>query len=191
VDTGRGIAVIPVNRIAAMVQLIPMEKLTQHQASMEEKRTGLEYTHMRGTPYIMRRGFLFAPSKLPCSPPPWGALVAINLSTGQKLWDVPLGTFPSAAGAPPNPADWGSPNLGGPIVTAGGVVFIGATIDRRIRAFDIETGKELWSAELPAGARATPMTYMVGDKQYVVIAAGGGGLFGKGDQFVAFALPGR
>jgi len=191
VDTGRGIAVIPVNRIAAMVQLIPIETLNEHEANMEEGRTGLEYTHMRGTPYIMRRGFLFSPSGLPCSPPPWGALVAINLSTGEKLWDVPLGSWPARDGALPNPAEWGSPNLGGPIVTAGGLVFIGAAVDRRIRAFDIETGKELWAAELPAGARATPMTYIVGGRQYVVIAAGGGGLFGKGDHFVAFALPGR
>jgi len=93
---------------------------------------------------------------------------------------VPLGAM---GGVP------GSPNLGGPIATAGGLVFIGATLDRQLHAFDIETGKELWSAALPAGARATPMTYEAGGRQYVVIAAGGGGPFGTGDAIIAFALP--
>jgi len=85
----------------------------------------------------------------------------------------------------------GLPNLGGPIVTAGGLVFIGAAMDHFIRAFDIETGRELWKAELPAGARATPMTYMVHGRQFVVIAAGGNEDWGKGDSIVAFALPVR
>jgi len=85
----------------------------------------------------------------------------------------------------------GSVNLGGPIATASGVLFIGATLDRMIRVYDIEAGRELWSAPLPAGARATPMTYDWKGRQYVVIAAGGGEVFGKGDQLIAFALPRR
>jgi quinoprotein glucose dehydrogenase len=87
--------------------------------------------------------------------------------------------------------DLGSPQLGGPIVTATGVVFIGATLDRAIRAFDVESGKLLWKADLPAGARATPMTYSVKGRQYVAIAAGGGGPFGAGDAIVVFALPAK
>jgi quinoprotein glucose dehydrogenase len=87
------------------------------------------------------------------------------------------------------PASWGSPNLGGPISTAGGLVFIGASADRSIRAFESRTGRELWRADLPAGAKATPMTYEIGGRQYVVIAAGGGGFWGEGDSIVAFALP--
>ena len=83
----------------------------------------------------------------------------------------------------------GAVNLGGPIATASGIVFIGATLDRAMRAFDIETGRELWKADLPAGARATPMTYEAGGRRFVVIAAGGGGPFGAGDAFIAFALP--
>jgi quinoprotein glucose dehydrogenase len=83
----------------------------------------------------------------------------------------------------------GSPNLGGPIVTAAGVVFVGGAVDRALRAFDVETGRELWRAELPAGAKATPMTYRVGGRQYVTVAAGGGSLWGKGDAIVTFALP--
>jgi quinoprotein glucose dehydrogenase len=92
-------------------------------------------------------------------------------------------------GSPPESAAWGSLHLGGPIVTAGGLVFIGATLDRKLRAFDVSSGRELWSTELPAGARATPMTYATGDRQYVVISAGGGDDFGAGDWVMAFALP--
>ncbi|NUR20479.1 MAG: PQQ-binding-like beta-propeller repeat protein, partial [Gemmatimonadaceae bacterium] len=86
----------------------------------------------------------------------------------------------------------GSPNLGGAITTAGGLVFVAATLDRQIRAFDVETGRELWRASLPAAGKATPMTYMVGGRQFVAIAAGGDGAnFGKGDEVVVFALPRR
>jgi hypothetical protein len=97
--------------------------------------------------------------------------------------------MPAGVGRPPAGTEWGSPNLGGPIATAGGLVFIGATLDRKFRAFDIETGRVLWSADLPAGARATPMTYATSGRQFVAIAAGGGGRFGRGDAIVAFALP--
>ena len=144
--------------------------------------TDFEYTRMRGTPYIMRRRLIMGPTGLPCTPPPFGSLVAVNLNTGGIAWNVPLGTMGDAPGL-------GSPNLGGPIVTASGLVFIGATLDRAIRAFDVETGRELWKATLPAGARATPMTYEAGGRQFVVIAAGGGGAFGAGDAVIAFALP--
>jgi quinoprotein glucose dehydrogenase len=83
----------------------------------------------------------------------------------------------------------GAPNLGGPLMTASGLVLIAATVDRAIRAFDTDTGRELWQASLPAGGRATPMTYEAGGRQFVVIAAGGGEHFGTGDAIVAFALP--
>lgn len=188
-DPSREIAVVPVNRLPAMVQLLSADTITEAEADREEERTGLEYTHMEGTPYAMRRGFLLSPGGLPCTPPPWGALVAVSLRTGAKVWEVPLGTMPAREGQAPPPPDWGSPNLGGPIVTAGGLVFIGATLDRKFRAFDIETGRVLWTADLPAGGKATPMTYSSGGHQYVVIAAGGGGRFGRGDAIVAFALP--
>ena len=190
-DQSRRIAVVPVNRIASMVQLIPVDQMDTAQARQNASRLGDEYTRMHGTPYVMRRRILTAETGLPCSPPPWGALVAIDLATGKRKWDVPLGDVSNldARLKPLFPAPSGLPNLGGPIVTAGGVVFIGATFDRFIRAFDIETGRELWRGELPAGARATPMTYMVNGKQFVVIAAGGNEDWGKGDSIVAFALP--
>ena len=190
VDTVRRIAVVPVNRLPALVQLFPMSRLTEREANRLESTTDFEYTHMDGTPYVMRRGFVLSPNGLPCSPPPWGALVAVDLSTGLIKWESPLGAMPLPAGAT-SPTPTGSPQLGGPIVTASGLVFIAATLDRRFRAFDIATGRELWSTQLPAGGKATPMTYEIGGRQYVVIAAGGGDDFGSGDHIMAFALPRR
>ena len=187
IDEGRALAVVPVNRIPAMVQLFLAEGFNGDSIRRSDAGHGItdfEYTRMRGTPYIMRRRLITGPAGLPCTPPPFGSLVAVNLNSGGIAWNVPLGTMGDAPGL-------GSPNLGGPIVTAGGLVFIGATLEHAIRAFDVETGRELWKAALPAGARATPMTYEAGGRQFVVIAAGGGGPFGAGDAIVAFALPAR
>lgn len=192
-DSNRGIAVVPVNRVASMVQLIPVDQHDTAQARQNASRLGDEYTRMHGTPYVMRRKIIRAESGVPCSPPPWGTVVAIDLNTGKKKWESPLGdpgNFDSRIRQMPSPPT-GLPNLGGPIVTAGGLVFIGAAMDHFIRAFDIETGRELWKGELPAGARATPMTYMMNGRQFVVIAAGGNEDWGKGDSIVAFALPQR
>jgi quinoprotein glucose dehydrogenase len=128
---------------------------------------------------------------VPCATWPWGSLVAIDLKAGKKLWDVPLGDAfalgDTAAARMAHPAI-GSPNLGGPIITAAGIVFIGAAMDHYLRAYDVETGRELWAGELPAGARATPSTYMAGGKQYVVVCVGGGDEWGRGDYVVAFKL---
>jgi quinoprotein glucose dehydrogenase len=121
--------------------------------------------------------------------PPWGLLTAIDLAAGEFRWQVPLGEYPElkARGVPQT----GTENFGGAIVTAGGLVFIAWTKDERIHAFDKRTGKLLWQAQLPAGGYATPCTYSVGGRQFVVIGAGGGGKLRtkSGDKFVAFALP--
>jgi quinoprotein glucose dehydrogenase len=192
-DPSHSIAVVAVNRLAAMVQLIPVDQHDTAQARSNASRLGDEYTRMHGTPYVMRRKIVTAESGVPCSPPPWGSLVAVDLRSGRIKWETPLGdirNLDQKLKSLPNPI-MGLPNLGGPIVTAGGLVFIGASLDHFIRAFDIETGAELWKAELPAGARATPMTYMINGRQFVVIAAGGNEDWGKGDSIVAFALPAR
>jgi quinoprotein glucose dehydrogenase len=191
-DPSRQIVVVPVNTIAARVQLIPLDQLDTSLVTMNETRLGDQYTRMHGTPYVMRRNMLINDG-LPCTPPPWGSLVAIDLRTGAKAWDVPLGDLASLHPElrPLSAAPLGSPNLGGPIVTAGGLVFIGATFDHVLRAFDVETGRELWTGPLPGGARATPMTYQVAatGQQFVVISVGGGDEWGTGDYVVAFALP--
>jgi quinoprotein glucose dehydrogenase len=194
IDPVREIAVVPVNRIAAMVQLIPREGFDQERARAADQRLGqdYEYNSMQGTPYFMRRRMLLAPSRLPCTPPPFGTLVAIDLKTGGRLWEVPLGSFtrPLDPGlAAKVPLGWGSPNLGGPIVTAGGVVFIGAALDQWLRAYDVETGRELWRGALPESGKATPMSYrLASGEQFVAISVGGGGAWGAGDSMVAFRL---
>jgi len=194
VDPVRQIAIVPVNRIAAVVQLIPREQFDHERAMTEDKRLGrdYEYNGMWGTPYVMRRRMILSPSGLPCTAPPFGTLVAIDLKTGHRLWEVPLGSFTRplpAEQAATVPAEWGSPNLGGPIVTAGGIIFIGAALDRWLHAYDIETGRELWRGPLPESGKATPMSYQLpSGEQFVAIAVGGGGAFGVGDYVVAFRL---
>jgi glucose dehydrogenase/cytochrome c5 len=135
-------------------------------------------------------------NKYPCQQPPWGELVAVNVNTGEIAWKIPFGIYPElvAKGIPPT----GTPNLGGPIATASGLVFIGATKDARFRAYDAKTGKELWYTQLEAAGGATPMTFMGRNGiQYVVIAAGGPGDTDRGgsetypQKLVAFALGDR
>ena len=112
-----------------------------------------------GTPYrLFRLPALLSPLGLPCTKPPWGTLLAVDTATGEVKWEVPLGTVRDLAPVP-LPITWGTPNLGGLIVTGGGLVFIGAAMDNYLRAFDLETGKELWKGRLPAGGQATPMSY--------------------------------
>lgn len=172
-----------------MVQLIP-----RGQANRLQRDEGdWEYGPMKGTPYVMRRKALLSPWHLPCNPPPWGTLAAVEASTGRIRWQVPLGTIRELAPIP-LPIKLGTPTLGGPLTTASGITFIGATLDSTFRAFDTETGRELWQAPLSASAPATPMTYRArrGGRQYVVLAAGGHGKAAGtklGDSVVAFALP--
>ncbi|RMG64155.1 MAG: pyrroloquinoline quinone-dependent dehydrogenase, partial [Bacteroidetes bacterium] len=140
-------------------------------------------------PYVSR-GFyrLLDPDGYPAIQPPWGTLSAIDLNSGEMLWQTPLGEFPelSAQGIPRT----GTENYGGPILTAGKLIFIGATKDEQFRAFDQESGAELWRYALPAGGYATPATYAVDGRQFVVIACGGDKMGTKsGDSFVAFVLP--
>jgi quinoprotein glucose dehydrogenase len=135
------------------------------------------------TAYKLFRG----PDGYPAIEPPWGKLTAVDLNTGEMEWTVPLGAHPELAeqGRPPT----GMLSIGGPIVTAGGLIFIAGTEDRKLRAFDKDTGEQLWETTLPTGAFTTPATYMTRGRQYVVIAVGGGRGTPPGDYYIAFALP--
>lgn len=187
VDSERGVLIANTNRFPFIITLIPRERY----AAEKKAHPNADITPQTGTPYAMRRDILRTRAGVLCNPPPWGTLAAVDLSSGGVRWQVPLGTIPSLSRVPGSSA-WGSPNLGGSVVTAGGLVFIAAAMDDYLRAFDVETGEELWKGELPAGGQATPMTYRGRDgKQYVVIAAGGHGRLGTklGDYVVAFVLP--
>ena len=130
------------------------------------------------------------PDGYPAIKPPWGTLNAIDLNTGKYLWKIPLGEYPALAAQ--GLKNTGTENYGGPIVTAGNVLFIGATVyDKKFRAFDSRSGKLLWETVLPFAAVATPATYMIGGKQYVVVASGGGKdpKSPSGSAYIAFALP--
>jgi quinoprotein glucose dehydrogenase len=178
--------IIPVSDLPGFVQLITAADVAAGQRGRFHGEFGLQ----SGAPYSMVREVLKSPSGLPCAPPPWGELIAVDLAAGKIAWRKPLGSMSEVfPGVAPNT---GSLILGGPIVTASGLIFIGGTFDRRFRALSSATGTELWSTELPAGAHAQPMTYEVHGKQYVVIAAGGHAKIaeeGLGDALIAFALP--
>jgi quinoprotein glucose dehydrogenase len=191
IEPARRVAVLNTTNLPFMVRLIPRADFER------EKQAGggllglREFAAQEGTPYGMVRQPLQSPLQLPCAPPPWGTLAAVSLDDAKILWQVPLGTVPDKLPVS-LPVKMGLPNLGGPLVTAGGLVFIGASMDGDLRAFDVETGAELWRQRLPAGGNANPMTYRAANgKQYLVIAAGGHGKLGtrRGDWVVAFALP--
>jgi quinoprotein glucose dehydrogenase len=188
-DPTRGLLVVNTNNFVAKVKLIPRADFFRAEVRAEDG----DYAPQTGTPYGLFRRFLQSPSDMPCTAPPWGSLIAVDMNEGKIRWKVPLGSMQDFGGKQP-PVPPGSLSLGGPIVTAGGLVFIAGTFDPFIRAFDVETGKELWKAELPRSGHATPMTYRLGrnKKQYVVIAAGGHPKITEeslGDALVAFVLP--
>ncbi|HWA31822.1 MAG TPA: pyrroloquinoline quinone-dependent dehydrogenase [Rhizomicrobium sp.] len=187
-DSKTDIAYVNTSNAMHLITLIPAKEVSRAQDAEPNK----EISRQMGAPYGMRRVTMLSPIGMPCNPPPWGQLHAIDMHTGKVLWDVPLGT--TADMVPFSEyllGKTGTPNVGGPMVTDGGLVFIGAAMDNYLRAFDAKTGKELWRGRLPAGGQATPMTYMWRGRQYVVIAAGGHEKLGtkRGDQVIAFALP--
>jgi quinoprotein glucose dehydrogenase len=183
-EKGKGVmpafAFLTAPRREALAAYVYGEPEPDHGES-EAVEAGRPYTHLGYNRFLDPDGY-------PAVKPPWGTLNAIDLDAGEIRWSVPLGELPEldARGLPPT----GTENYGGPIVTAGGLVFIGATKDEKLRAFDKRTGRVLWETTLPAGGYATPATYEVSGRQYVVIAAGGGKMGTKsGDAYVAFALP--
>lgn len=188
-DSERQLVIAAVNHVPMVVTLVPRDQLDA--ARHSDAWPDSEFAAQTGTPYGMRREMLASPFGLPCTAPPWGTLAAIDLRRNAIRWQVMLGsTRDMTPWFVPSPT-LGMPNMGGPIVTDGGLAFIGAAMDNYLRAFDIETGRELWKGRLPAGGQATPMSYEANGRQFVVIAAGGHGGLGtkRGDYLVAFALP--
>jgi quinoprotein glucose dehydrogenase len=185
-DPSRNLLLANTNRVAAIAKLIPREDMQAAIGNAKQTETawGGEFARQRGTPYGMHREWLVAPNNQPCNAPPWGALVAFDLNTGKLRWQSPLGSMSILWPA-------GSISFGGPMVTASGLIFTAAALDPHLHAFDSDTGKELWTAQLPASAQSTPMTYEWKGKQYIVICAGGHGTMKSkmGDSVVAFALP--
>ncbi len=186
-DAQTEIAYVNTSSLMHLVTLIP----AKNYRAAKKAEPDAEISPNQGAPFAMRRVPVLSPLGMPCNPPPWGQLHAIDMHSGKILWEVPLGTTEDLAPFSQYVlGKTGTPNLGGPIVTAGGLVFIGAAMDDYLRAFDAKTGAELWRGRLPAGGQATPMTYMWKGRQYVVIAAGGHAKLNtrRGDQVIAFAL---
>ncbi len=182
-DAARNLIVTNAVNVPELLRLVPREEVDPDDPDPPIVIDGTSYAVERGTRQLL------SPLGLPCTEPPWHRLVAIDLDTGDFAWSVPLGSLEKTAGLP---LELGSGGVGGPIVTAGGIVFVAATADEKFRAFDVETGDKLWESELPTSGMATPMTYQVGGVQYVAVSAGGHHEFYPdkvGDYLVAFALP--
>jgi quinoprotein glucose dehydrogenase len=181
-DARRQIAVANTMNLPFVVALVPRNDY-ERQLGMKEY-DGFDFSRQRGTPYGMRRGPFKSALGIPCVKPPWGMLTAVDMVHGTIKWQIPLGDTPYV------PVNLGMPSIGGPIVTASGLIFIAATLDDRLRAYATDSGKLLWEVKLPAGGQATPMTYELHGRQYLVIAAGGyKGDSTRGDFVVAYALP--
>jgi quinoprotein glucose dehydrogenase len=179
--------IVAVTNLVYRVQLIPREQFTA--GNHGDFRAA--WAPQEGTPYAMARAPMRSPSGALCTPPPWGEILSVDLAAGKIVWHEPLGSleelFPGNANLP-----LGSIVLGGPIVTASGLIFIGGSMDRKLHAIATADGQELWTANLPASAHALPVTYEVGGKQFIVIAAGGSANLTEerqADALIAFALP--
>lgn len=181
-DPQRQIAVANTMNLPFVVALVPRADFKAQQAS--EAYRDFDFSRQAGTPYGMRRVVFKSTLGIPCVKPPWSTLSAIDMQHGTIRWQIPLGVTPFIH------LNLGMPSIGGPIISAGGLIFIAASMDDRLRAFDIENGRLLWEQRLPAGGQATPMTYSSGGRQYLVIAAGGyKGDTTRGDYLIAYSLP--
>ncbi|PCE23134.1 membrane-bound PQQ-dependent dehydrogenase, glucose/quinate/shikimate family [Paraburkholderia acidicola] len=192
VDTDRQIAVANPIGLPFVSRLIPRGPGNPLEPEAGAKGSGTEsgVQPQYGVPYGVTINPFLSPLGLPCKQPAWGYISAINLKTNEIVWKKRIGTVRDSSPIP-LPFKMGMPMLGGPMVAAGGVAFIGATADNYIRAFNVNNGEQVWEARLPAGGQATPMSYSIDGRQYVVIAAGGHGSFGTklGDYVIAYALP--
>ena len=187
-DPDSHILVVPTNRVPTAVRLIPREKAADIQGMEIESNGAMRFANI-GSPYVAEVIPLLSPLGAPCSKPPWAALTAVDIVNKRIVWEKPLGSIRKLA---PLPVDWhlGTPGAGGPLITAGGLVFIGFSADNMFRALDLSSGEVLWEDELPAPGTAIPVTYEVDGEQYVVIPAGGHSIYSPflSDHVVAYRL---
>ncbi|HKY90915.1 MAG TPA: pyrroloquinoline quinone-dependent dehydrogenase [Nevskiaceae bacterium] len=191
-DPSSHLMVVPSNRVPTIVTLVPASQIKVDKSQKVEVGGAMVFAPA-GSAYVYKVEALLSPLGAPCSPPPWAALTAVDLARKKIAWEVPLGSIEKLIPVQPPwkmDLEFGTPGAGGPLVTAGGLVFIGYTLDDSLRAFDLKTGKVLWKGDLPAAGTAVPVTYEAGGKQYVVIAAGGHTMYGStlGDSVVAYRL---
>ena len=174
--------------LAFTSRLVPRDQIPPK--GQDEKGSEQGLNRNDGAPYGVYMGPFLGPLGIPCQAPPWGYVAGADLTTGKIAWKHKNGTVYDMTPLP-LPFKVGVPGIGGPIITKGGVAFLGAAVDDFIRAYDLTSGRQLWEGRLPAGGQATPMTYTVGDKQYVLIVAGGHGSVGTkpGDYVIAYTLP--
>jgi quinoprotein glucose dehydrogenase len=190
-DKDRNVLITNVSEVGIWMQFLPEDSVETKAFDPFDGAPMGPAAPIRGTGYALKQRILLSPIFMPCTKPPWGSLVAVDMNKGEINWSVPLGVIDRIARMP-IPLKWGTPLAGGPIVTASGLIFIGSTTDRRLRVFSTDTGKELWQIDLPSSAHATPMTYEVDGRQYVVIASGGHAMLDAweiDDYLLAFALP--
>ncbi|MEZ2576691.1 glucose/quinate/shikimate family membrane-bound PQQ-dependent dehydrogenase [Buttiauxella ferragutiae] len=192
VDPNRQVAIANPMALPFVSKLMPRGPGNPIEPPKDAKGSGSEsgIQPQYGVPFGVTLNPFLSPFGLPCKQPAWGYISAVDLKTNEVVWKKRIGTVRDSSPLP-LPFKMGMPMLGGPISTAGNVLFIGATADNYLRAYNMSNGEKLWEARLPAGGQATPMTYEVNGKQYVVISAGGHGSFGTkmGDYIVAYALP--
>ncbi|MQW86694.1 glucose/quinate/shikimate family membrane-bound PQQ-dependent dehydrogenase [Sinorhizobium saheli] len=174
--------------LAFTSRLVPREEIPPKGADEKGSEQGLNRNE--GAPYGVYMGPFLGPLQIPCQAPPWGYVAGADLRTGRVAYRHRNGTVYDMTPLP-LPFKLGVPGIGGPMITRGGLAFLGATVDNFLRAYDVTTGDQVWQARLPAGGQSTPMTYMAGDKQYVLIVAGGHGSIGTkpGDYVIAYSLP--
>jgi len=196
-DPNTNLVIIKSMTIGTVLHLIPNEggAITPMPDPNSRVVPGSDYSNgpgdpMPGTPYHVTTEQFLSPLGIPCTPPPWGTLTAIDMDSGQIRWQIPFGQVRRYGITIPEFMGWGSSILGGPMTTAGGLIFMAASMDKKFRALNVRTGEELWQAKLPFAGIAAPMSYMVDGKQYVVIAAGGHHrvFTEEGDAMVAFTL---
>ena len=185
-DKKNNLLIIKAENLATRLQLIPKDGRPDSDFEYIDYLT----RPLTGVPYAAKGEIFMSPLGIPCTPTPWGTLMAIDMNSGLAKWEIALGSVKRFGITIPESFGWGSPNIGGPIVTSGGLVFMAGTMDEKIRAFNVMTGEKVWEHKLPAQGSAVPMTYMVNNKQFLVIAAGGTGRVtdNLGDSIIAFTL---